>query len=345
MLPRERVQAAIDFRAPDIIPLRVSPAAGGLFEHGEKLAELHRSLPHDFGDLSGVAAPAGPAATDYDPDGRYHSFQTDAWGTKWEYRIYGIWGHPVEWPLDDLSRLDSYEPPAAPPASGPGVDAARESVAAQKATWYTLGGGGQLFEQLRALRRYEDALMDIGADTPEINRIADMVTEHCKGCVAYSLAVDVDGVAFGDDHGTQDAMICSPAAFRRFFRPRYEAIFEPVRRAGKPVFFHVCGQISPVLADMKELGVDVIWPQLNAYDLPELIRVCRDLELCVELHPDRGELMQRGTPGQIRDHVLGLVEQFDSANGGSWLYLEVDPGFPWENVAALFEVARELRGG
>ena len=64
----------------------------------------------------------------------------------------------------------------------------------------------------------------------------------------------------------------------------------------------------------------------------------------MQLHPDRGDLMQRGTPEQVRDYVLRLVEAFGTANGGSWLYLEVDPGFPWANVEALFEVAMELRG-
>jgi hypothetical protein len=29
--------------------------------------------------------------------------------------------------------------------------------------------------------------------------------------------------------------------------------------------------------------------------------------------------------------------------GGSWLYIEVDPGFPYENVEALFQVAMEAR--
>ena len=345
MLPRERVQAAINFETPDKIPLRIFPAAGGLHEHGQKLADLCQELGHDFGDLSGLALPAPPPETDFDSDGRYHTFQTDAWGTKWEYRIFGIWGHPMEWPLDDLTRLDSFQAPAPPPASGPSVDAARESIAAAKQTWYTLGGAGQLFEQLRALRRYEDVLMDIGLDTPEINRIADMVLEHCKGCMAHSMAIDVDGVAFGDDHGTQEAMIVSPAAFRRFFKTRYMDLFEPARKADKPVFFHVCGQVSPILADLKEIGADVIWPQLNAFDLPELVRVCRDLRLCVELHPDRGDLMQRAAPQDVRDYVLRLVDAFDTAHGGSWLYLEVDPGFPWENVKALFEVARELREG
>jgi hypothetical protein len=37
------------------------------------------------------------------------------------------------------------------------------------------------------------------------------------------------------------------------------------------------------------------------------------------------------------------VNEFDCLSGGSWLYLEIDPGFPWANVRALFETAMELR--
>ncbi len=111
------------------------------------------------------------------------------------------------------------------------------------------------------------------------------------------------------------------------------------------VLFHSCGQVTPVLAELKEVGAAAIWPQLPLYDLGDLARRCRDLGLAVQLHPDRGELMQRGTPSEIRDYVLRLMDVFDTAHGGSWLYIEIDPGFPWPNVEALFKVAMELRGG
>jgi hypothetical protein len=45
----------------------------------------------------------------------------------------------------------------------------------------------------------------------------------------------------------------------------------------------------------------------------------------------------------VREYIRRLVEEFDCLSGGSWLYLEVDPGFPWANVQAMFETAMELR--
>ncbi|MBI2297981.1 MAG: hypothetical protein HYU66_03350 [Armatimonadetes bacterium] len=345
MLPRERVQAALEYRAPDVVPARIYASPAGLYEHGARLLDLIKACGHDFGDLSGLTLPDPPPPTDFDPDGRYHVIRTDAWGTTWEYRLFGIWGHPIGWPLNDWAALDSYQPPSPPPAAGPGVDAGREAIARQREVWYQLGGGGSLFETLHSVRRFEEVLLDLAAGEPNLERLEDLICGHAAGCVAHALALDVDAVCFGDDYGTQEALLVSPATWRRFFKPRYERLFAPVRAAGKPIFFHVCGKVDALLEDFAELGVNAIWPQLTAFDVPDLARRCRELGLCVELHPDRGDLMQRGPAGAVRDYLLRLTDTFRTAEGGSWLYLEVDPGFLWPNVETLYETAMELRAG
>ena len=344
MNPRHRVLSALDFRPVDIVPLQIFPAAGGLHEHGQKLVDLVKACGHDFYDLSGLKLPAQPEPGDFDPDGRYHAFRTDDWGTRWEFRIFGIWGHPVGWPLNDLSNLASWKPPAAPPAGGTEFNAAREAMQRQRQNWPVFAGGGcGIFEKLFSLRRFEDVLMDIQLDAPEINRIADMIAEHNAGCVRRGLALDADAFCFGDDFGTQEGPFFSLPVWRRFFGRRYDALFDPIRRAGKRIVFHSCGQITPLLDEFASLGINAIWPQLPLFDLPSLARRCRELSLAVQLHPDRGDLMQHASPAAVRDYVLRLVDTFRTIDGGSWLYIEVDPGFPWENVQALFDVARELR--
>jgi hypothetical protein len=340
---RNRVMAALDGRSPDRLPLRIYAAAGGLHEHGRKLVDLIKACGHDFGDFSDLDVPAAPPSTDYEPDGRYHAFRTDAWGVKWEFRTFGVWGCPVEYPLDDLSRLDDYRPPAPPSCSGEAFERERLAVTEARERYYTIGGGGHLFERLHSLRRFEDVLVDIALDDPAIHRMADMLVDYAAAQIERALKLDVDAVSFGDDFGTQSALMLAPELWRRFFWPRYEALFRPVKEAGKKVFFHCCGKIGAILPDLREVGVDVIWPQLPAFDMPALARTCRDLGLAVELHPDRGDLMQRGSPAAIRDYVLRMLDTFRTFEGGSWLYLEVDPGFPWRNVEALFEIAMELR--
>lgn len=338
---RERVLAAVEFRTPDRIPIQVNGSLGGLYEHGQKLLDLMLQCPNDFGGLGGLGLPQ-PPPSDFDADGSYHHFSTDGWGVSWEYRIFGVWGHPYNEPLADFGKLATYQPPAPPPLSGPEFEEARQNVARHRQKYFRIGDGGMIWERMHFLRPYEDCMVDILSDTPEIHRVADLVTDYAEGCVRHHLAVGADAIQFGDDFGTQQAPLFPPAVWRRFFKPRYERLCAPIRQAGKKIFFHSCGQIAPLLDDLADLGVDAIWPQLPLFDQRELARRCRSLGLAVQLHPDRGDLMQRGTPQDVRDYIARLLENFGTASGGSWLYLEVDPGFKWENVQALFECAMLL---
>lgn len=335
---------AIGFRSTDTIPLQIYPAPGGLYEHGQKLVDLIKKCGHDFGDFSNLELPEPPPPEDFNSDGRYHAIKTDEWGTTSEYRIFGILGHPIKWPLNDLANLESYIPPQPPSCKGADFENDKRKAHENKKSYYLLGGTFSLFEKLHFLRRFEDVLMDITVDTPEINRIVDMISEYVEACIRRVLAMDVDGIAFGDDFGTHTAPILSPNVWRRFFKPRYKALFEPILKTGKNIFFHSCGQITPLLEDFKELGITAIWPQLPVFDLKQLVKLSKDLQLAVQMHPDRGDLMQRAKPDEVRSYVHNLIETFDTAAGGSWLYIEIDPGFPYSNVQALFETAMKLRG-
>ena len=96
--------------------------------------------------------------------------------------------------------------------------------------------------------------MDVQDDTPEINRLADRLMERAMAEVRWALAVGVDGISVGDDFGTRDACFFSPQRFREFFLPRYQAAFDPVKRAGKKVLFHTCGQVWDILGELQGDG-------------------------------------------------------------------------------------------
>jgi hypothetical protein len=340
---RERMLAVLAFQPVDTLPLQIHPSPAGLYEHGQKLLDLIRACGHDFDDQSGLALPQVPAE-DFDPDGRYHKTVVDEWGTTWEHRIFGVWGYRIRHPLADMACLEEYHLPPIERLAGTALEQAQAAGAAQRQHYFHLGGGVSLFETMQSLRPFEDVLIDIARDTPEINRLADSLVDYYRVVVENALAIGVDALSVGDDFGTQQALMISPRTWRRFFMPRYRELFAPVKLAGKRIFFHSCGKIDTILDDLREAGADAIWPQLQLYDSPSLARRCHELGLAVQLHPDRGNLLQRGTPAEVRAAVLRLVETFDCLSGGSWLYLEVDPGFPWENVKALFETAMELRG-
>jgi len=74
-----------------------------------------------------------------------------------------------------------------------------------------------------------------------------------------------------------------------------------------------------------------------------LAKRCRELELAVEIHTDRANIMTYGTPAQVRDLVYREFETFKMMDGGAWFYIEADNGFPYANLEALVQTIAELR--
>ena len=342
MLPRERVQAALDFRPPDVIPVEYHPSPAGIWEHGSALRKLWDTWPNDFGDPRDFPD-RHPEPQFVDANGHYEELRRDEWGVVWRHLIYGIHGHPVERPLDDWANLGRFETPPVPAANGDAFRLAQARAAEHMSRYYLKSGWISIFEVMHAVRRFEDVLMDLAADVPEIHELADRITDYQLRTIRYLLERGVDAIQFGDDFGTASALMISPAVWRRFFKPRYEMLMREVRSARKAIFFHTCGKGSRILEDLAELGVDAIWPQLQVYEPGELARFCRKHRIAIEIHPDRGDLMTKGEPSQIRAAVEKLADEFCIRSGGGWFYVEIDAGFPLANVEALIETVGRLR--
>ncbi len=334
---RKRTFEAFNFIKPDKVPIEHHPSTRGYFDYGEKMRGLFKKYPADFGDMSKVEIPVIPEGC-YDENGDYYEERTDEWGVHWAYRIFQIQGHPLTRPLDDMDNLDTYKfPPVL--YSEPGL---KEEIALEKEKYFTMRGMVTLFEKMTSLRLFEDVLMDMYMDTPEINQLADMLTDyHLKG-IDNLIEAGIDCVEFGDDFGTQTGLMISPEIFKNFFKPRYQRMINRVKEAGKLVHFHSCGANQDLMEEIADMGIDGYWPQLNAYNLEELAAFLKKKKIAIALH-FRGEIMNFGTPDEIREEVKETARIFDVKNGGGWFYLEVDDGFPYENTKALFETVEEIR--
>lgn len=343
MTGRERVRAAMRFQPVDIAPLQYAYASIGYYEHGEKLNDLFARLPGDFEPFARKPIPA-PGPECYDAEGLYHAFERDEWGVLRERRIFGVWGIPCEYPLSDLAKLEDFRAPAPPPLSGPEFDALAARTREHKKQFYKLHPAGSLLEQMCALRRDADVLCDIALDEPAIHRLADLIVERSAAEIELAIRIGADGIAFGDDYGTERGLLLSPVMWRSFFKPRLAALFKPAVDAGLDIVFHSCGKVMPLLPDLREVGATAIWPQLPAFPMHELAARCRELGLAVAVHTDRAAAMTTGTPAQVRDLVKREYEAFRMWEGGSWFYIEPDNGFPFANLEALVSQIAEFRG-
>jgi len=344
MLPRDRVFKALNFEKPDVVPLEYHPSPRGFYEHGEKMKHLFLKYSGDFGDISAEAIPL-PDKCNFDTNGEYHEFKEDGWGTVWEHRIYLMHGQPVKWPLEDIEDIHGYKfpPQPIPPAGSRGFTEIRNRIGLHKENYFYKEGWVGIFEKMIALRKFEDVLMDIAMNTDEINKLADMITDYHAENIRRLIEADVDAVQFGDDYGAQDNMMMSPELWRKFFKPRLAMLIQPVKHAGKKVLFHSCGYIREILDDLKEIGADSIWPQLSVYNMKELAGYCKDIKLALAIHIDRAHIMTHGSPDDVRRAVDTAFEMFRPDMGGSWFYVEIDNGFPFENIEALVTAIAKYR--
>ena len=164
MSPRTRIFAALERTGPDRPPLYVPwPTDGVLCEQGAKLPDLLRRYPNDVNDFRTLTVPPGPPGALHED---YYATAVDMWGVEWEYRIFGMHGHPKRRPLDDLEMLASYRPPVPPSPAGPEFEGQRAATKEHRSHFYALAGWINLFEILHAVRRFEDVLMDLADDAP-----------------------------------------------------------------------------------------------------------------------------------------------------------------------------------
>lgn len=150
----------------------------------------------------------------------------------------------------------------------------------------------------------------------------------------------------GDDFATQRGMMISPELWRRTLRPLYAKVFEIGKSAGKFVWFHSCGDVTPVLGDLIDIGVDV-WETVQLHTLPispeELKRTYgRHLTFFGGINTQR---LPFAKPTEVRQEVCRIIEALGRQGGlicGPDHHLESD--VPLENIFALFQAARAFRG-
>lgn len=344
MNSRQRVKAAIDFKSPDKVPVEYYYCPVGYYEHGEKLNELYMAHPGDFSPFVKKEIPVlGPEC--FDSDGRYYEKKKDAWGTTWEYRIFGITGIECEYPILNYEDFDTYKLPKNPDFATDenAFKVFSESVKNHQKEYYMNMGAGGFFEKLIALRPFEDVLCDLLTDDEKIIELMDKIESYYATNIDAMIRAGVDQISFGDDYGTETNLIFSKEIFRTHFKPRYKRLIEPIKKAGINVHFHSCGKVDSLFEDFKEMGVDSVWPQIPAYDMQYLADKLKDLQLAIAIHTDRANTMTFGTPDDVCELVKKEYDIFRPDKGGSWFYVEADNGMPFENIKTLVETIYKYR--
>jgi hypothetical protein len=331
------MQKAFNFDHPDRLPIYYHPSTAGLHTHGQKLLDLFRAYPPDNAiTFDGIPQPPPDAK---DADGRYHEFKADELGTFWEYRIYGVAGHPHRYAIQ--SWRDPLTFPPVPGAGSRDFEEAKRRKAQLRERFFIFDGWGNLFERLHALRPFDEVLMDLAERDPDLLAFLDRLVAYRKEQLAHLTGTGSDVVVLGDDWGTQTGLLISPATFREVFKPHIASLAAQAHAGGAKVLYHTCGAVYPLYRDLVEAGINALWHQVGLYDTEPFAREAARDRVLLYLHMDRQHLIPHGTPQQIRETVHRYADIHRELGGGAIFYVEIENDAPFENVEALVKAVHE----
>ncbi len=192
----------------------------------------------------------------------------------------------------------------------------------------------------------EEALCKTRLEPEVFEACVEQVFQFSAGYVERYLATageKLDILYLADDFASQRGLMLDPVLWRKFLKPRYARLFALAKRRGLPVWFHSCGDITAVLPDLIEIGLDV-WETVQLHALPmtpvELKRrYGRDVTFFGGVSTQRLPFI---TPAEVAEEVRRCIAAL--SGGGGYICgpdHHIKPDVPPANVVALFDTARQ----
>lgn len=175
-----------------------------------------------------------------------------------------------------------------------------------------------------------------------INRACDFYYEVAKRFFENSGGL-IDIFFFGDDFGSQQALLINPKMWRRFCRSYIQRLNRLAKDFGLKTMFHSCGAIREIIPDLIEIGIDAlnpVQPRANGMDLNNLKK---DFGKKIVFHGavDHQYVLLSGTAEEVQAEVRRVIDIM-APGGGFCLapshdYLLAE--YPCENVVMMYNEA------
>lgn len=203
-----------------------------------------------------------------------------------------------------------------------------------------------LGERMWNLRGMGQALEDFLLEPQFVHAALDRLVQMHHVALDRLLDLPIDGVTIGDDFGTQRGPMISLDIFRTFFKPRMRDLYARIRRAGKLVGLHSCGDVTIFLPDLVDIGLQVLHPlQSEAMDIRQVKRQFgRHLTFRGGIGTQRA--LVHGTPEQAVAEVRESVDVL-ARGGGYWLETvkPLPEEMPLANAQAVIQAMGRLAQG
>ncbi|MHC4440999.1 MAG: uroporphyrinogen decarboxylase family protein [Planctomycetota bacterium] len=155
------------------------------------------------------------------------------------------------------------------------------------------------------------------------------------------ISLGVEAAWISDDYGTNSALMFSPDMWKRFIKPHLKRIVNCYHDAGVLVILHSCGNITPLIDDFLDLGIDVLDPLQPNCNRLDLVRektsgrmcLCGGIESSILLAGDI-----ENTTAQTHKRIKAL-----GGNGGFIVGPDDEWDFPLATREAMIDVVNYYR--
>lgn len=337
MTKKERVKTAMSLQETDIVPYQM-----------DCLSAAEKKLRGYFGEKD-LGEVIGNHIAMFEPS-FYSIFKVedlgprkfrDAFGATWELKPGEDIGTVIDYPLKEAT-LKGYDFPD--PNKIMELDEIPAFIERNSHKFVVGAIGFSLYERAWIMRGIEPILMDFVENPPFVEELFDRIVEFNLVITRRLCQFPIDAFHYGDDWGQQHGLIISPALWRKIFKKRLTTLYDVVHNAGLPVSIHSCGDITEIIPDLIEIGVNMITPlQAEALDFNFLKKEYgKDLTFWGGVSTQR--TLPYGTPDDVRAEMRERIRVL--GEGGGYILApshELQGDIPLENMLAFVDEAQHQR--
>lgn len=314
-----------------------------LGNHLKFTCQLDDVASHDKDDQQKLDIAIASGRTLYNPA---TNKLTDPWGLEFDRAAtsYFNYGHPLAGIEDHPEKLDAYRAPSLDNMDLL-FDVAVADLKQYGAEFLMLVSGyNGIWEKAYDLVGIEEFMYLLSLEPETAERLMDIITDYKVEIARETVRRGFKIGHHGDDLGTQISTLISEEMFVKMLKPRIKRIFDVYTSAGIPKQMHSCGNITPFIPHLIDIGLDVLEPVQPCMDIQFLKREYgKDLTFYGGV--DTQELLAFKSPREVRDETLRTIQILGA--GGGYICApaqEIMNNVPPANVAALVGAIREARG-
>jgi len=204
--------------------------------------------------------------------------------------------------------------------------------------------GFSLYERAWTLRGIENLMLDFIENPAFVDELLNSIADYNIAQVRRALDFEIDAVYFGDDWGQQRGLQMGGRHWRRFLLPVLKRMYGEVRRAGKFVMIHSCGDVDELFEELIGAGVNCFNPfQPEVMDIWQLLPQYRG-RLAFHGGLSTQRTLPKGSVEDVRQETRRLLEL---GRQGGYIFApahDVQGDVPLENMLAFLEVVQRQTG-